>query len=116
MAMMFTESQSLLKIARTLARTTPIAEWTKVQERMRLALNRAWDSRTGTYAYLDRDTHAGSTGTQLANQLGAGIIPLAEFTFEEPARLLIRINQTGKRGRSPPDCGPRHQRRRDDQH
>jgi hypothetical protein len=101
MAMMFSESASLLKIARALSRTTPMADWTKIQERMRLALNRAWDNRTGTYAYLDRDTHAGSAGSSLANQLGAGTIPLAGFQFEDPVRLLIRIHQTGERGRRP---------------
>lgn len=89
-ALLYREIQSLVKIARLLGRTEPVPALLSTAEHIATALETAWDDQAATYRYLDRDSHQSPRSEWLGERTGPGLIPV-DITFEQPARLLVRI-------------------------
>jgi hypothetical protein len=89
-ALLYREIHSLVAIARLLERAEPIPVLLSMAEHILTALESAWDDQAATYRYLDRDSHQSPRGEWLGERTGPGLIPV-DITFEQPARLLVRI-------------------------
>jgi hypothetical protein len=100
MAMLYREGQSLVKIAEPLGRQAEVRLVSKQIERLKSALDEAWNPRTALYRYRDRDTGQSTPGKVLGRLQGSGTIKLKQ-TFEPPVRLLIEVQTRDPAARRP---------------
>lgn len=91
MAMLYRETQALLKMARLLNQLGPVHDLNQRLEKLKAALARSWDEAACTYHYLDRETHTSGAGVPLGSRTGPGVVSLKPAPFDPPARLLVRI-------------------------
>jgi len=90
-SLLYKECQSLLTIARLIERPKEIiAELQEFSQKLRQAIEAAWDAQYATYRYIDYITHQRTTGKLLIEKRGANVIKLKR-KFRNPTRLLIQI-------------------------
>lgn len=99
-AFLFRECQTLIRIARLLNRLEPIPALQALSENLRTAVEIAWNERTASYHYWDRDTHYTTPGQALGERMGPGEIRI-DREFSRPTRLLFRIQPEGEASRRP---------------
>jgi len=87
---LFSEYQSLLKIAESLSIKDSIPEITSRADDICAILNSAWNEEEATYHYWDRDTHNISSHRILSEIQGA-TIPSFQITFDKPVRINFQI-------------------------
>jgi hypothetical protein len=68
-----------------------IDELQATAERLRLAVEIAWDGENSCYQYVDRETHFSAPGRLLAERNGPGILQIGQ-KFDQPVRLVIQIH------------------------
>lgn len=90
-AFLYQECQSLIQMAEVLGFEEPIEELQATAERLRLAVEIAWDGEKNCYQYVDRETHFSSPGRLLAERNGSGILHIYQ-KFDQPVRLVIQIH------------------------
>jgi len=99
-AMLYREAQSLAKMAKQLGQEDEIELVKKQAEKLKTALDEAWNPRTALYRYRDRETGVSTSGKVLGRQSGSGTIKLKQ-TFEPPIRLLIEVQAKDPGGKRP---------------
>jgi hypothetical protein len=99
-AMLYREGQSLVKMAGLLGREAEVRLVKQQIERLKSALDRAWNPRTALYRYLDRETGESTSGKVLGRLQGSGTIKLKQ-TFDPPVRLLIEVQTKDPAARRP---------------
>jgi hypothetical protein len=100
MAMLYREGQSLIKMAGRLGREAEVRLVKQQVERLKTALDEAWNPRTALYRYRDRQTGESAPGKVLGRLQGSGMIKLKQ-TFEPPVRLLIEVQTKDPAARRP---------------
>ncbi len=100
-AFLYQECQCLIQMAKIIGNPAQVADLERDSERLRLAVEIAFDVNRGRYQDVDRDTHFSTHSEPIAERLGPGIIEINR-KFEHPIRPLIHIfseNQTSRRPR-----------------
>ena len=100
MAMLYREGRSLIKMAQQLGREAEVALVHKQLERLKSALDVAWNPRSALYRYRDRETGESTHGKILGRLQGNGTIKLKQ-TFKPPIRLLIEVQTKSPAARRP---------------
>jgi len=97
-AFLYRECSTLVRIARILERSQDVAQLEAVAERLKAAVEAAWNETLASYHDWDRDTHFSTHAENLVESRGSGKIILRR-EFSEPVRLLINIytNETVRR-------------------
>ena len=99
-AFLYKECQSLVKIAEVLGETESIPYLEGAAERLRLAVEIAWNADLCIYQDVDRDTHFSTHGEKLVEQRGPARLQINK-KFEQPVRLLIHIQSEDQSNRRP---------------
>ncbi|MDD2695173.1 MAG: hypothetical protein PHD58_04550 [Anaerolineales bacterium] len=94
-AMLFSEAQALLKIAKLIDVSDGCAEIQTRLEALKDRLEQCWDSNLASYVYWDRDSHRSDPAELLGVRTGSGRIEL-HTAFPSPVRLLINIRSHGE--------------------
>ena len=89
-SLLYQECRALIQIAGILGRPEPVPALQSLADHLALVVENAWDEQTSTYYYWDRDSHQSPAEEWLGERTGPGTIQV-ERTFEQPARLLLRI-------------------------
>jgi len=100
MALLYREGRSLVKMAERLGREAEVRLVSKQIERLKSALDEAWNPRTALYRYRDRETGESTSGKVLGRLQGSGTIKLKQI-FEPPVRLLIEVQTKDPAARRP---------------
>ena len=100
LAMLYREAQSLIQMAGQLGQEDEVELVKKQVERLKSALDEAWNPRTALYHYRDRETGASTSGKVLGRLRGSGTIKLKQ-TFEPPVRLLIEVQAKDPKAKRP---------------
>ncbi len=90
-ALLHRECLILARMARILGREQDLPGLETAAERLRSAVESAWDETASAYFDRDRDTHFSTHGEELAEGRGPGAI-LVQRSFERPVRLQICIH------------------------
>ncbi|NJN44093.1 MAG: hypothetical protein HC806_04745, partial [Anaerolineae bacterium] len=98
-AMLLRDGQSLLKMSRVLERLGAVHDLNQRIEKLTIALSRTWNEKSGSYRYLDRETHASTDGNTIGRRTGPGMVQLSQTQFDDPVRLLVRVYPTGEGAR-----------------
>jgi hypothetical protein len=99
-AMLYRECQALLDMAKALGQEEAQERLQSLAGHLHTAVEAAWDESQASYTYWDRDTHRCMPGELLAQARGPGEIFLGR-AFEDPVRLLVRIQSSGESTRHP---------------
>ena len=99
-AFLYQEAKSLAQIAGILGQLEPITELQSRADHLATALESAWDPEDDCYHDWDRDTHLTPRNEWLGSRQGPGEIILQQ-SFENPVRLLVRIQTSGESTRRP---------------
>jgi len=94
-AMLFQECRSLIRMAMILGRPEVIPGLNSLSDHLQAALESAWEEKDHAYHYLDRNSHACTTGEKLGERTGPGEI-LIQRSFESAVRLVSRIITQGE--------------------
>jgi hypothetical protein len=89
-AFLYRECQVIIRIARLIDKKEPVADLEAFGERLRNAVENAWNEQIGGYLYWDRDSHISNEKTVISDQIGSGITQINQ-TFTNPQRLVFRI-------------------------
>ncbi|MBU0512899.1 MAG: hypothetical protein KJ638_14525 [Chloroflexi bacterium] len=89
-ALLYNEIQILIRMARSTERTGPIPALEALADNLKSAIAASWNDSAAIYQNWDRDTHFSPRGEVLSEQQGNGEL-LLQRQFEQPVRLLIRI-------------------------
>ena len=100
LSMLYSDCLSLIEMARRLNQLEHIPELENSAGRLKTALERCWDERLATYRDVDRDTDLPSTSRLLHESRGPGEIAL-NLRFEQPERLVLRIQSHNEQNRKP---------------
>jgi hypothetical protein len=87
---LYRECQTLIRMAKTLGQPHDQPELEAWSERMRQAVEAAWDEQAAAYFDRDRDSHLTTHPQEAASLKGSGIF-LLHKTFDPPTRLTIDI-------------------------
>ena len=101
LAMLYSEAQALIKMAKRLAR--PEEETALLNASagiLKQALQAAWSPRLGLYLYRDRETGASQPGKLVAKRRGAGNLS-PHTAFEQPTRLMIEVQTKNPAAKRP---------------
>jgi hypothetical protein len=90
-AFLYRECQCLIQMATLLGENDVLPALQASAERLRLAVEIAWDSVSSCYLDVDRDTHFSTRGELLGKQTGPGTL-WVNRKFDQPVRLLIQIH------------------------
>ncbi len=90
-AFLYQECQSLIQMAELLGSEAAIEALQATAERLRLAVEIAWDGEKSSYQYVDRETHFSAPGRLLAEGNGSGILHI-DAKFAQAVRLVIQIH------------------------
>ena len=90
-AFLYREARSLEQMAAVLGRDEAGAGMQTIAERMKAAVETAWDDQAASYLDWDRDTHCSTHGELLLSGAGSPTLPV-ERSFEQPVRLLIDVH------------------------
>jgi len=99
-AFLYKECCTLLKMAELISRSEGVTELKAYSNRLRSALDAAWDPQGRIYRYIDRDSHLCSRGEMIVQSKGAGVIPI-QRSFDKPVRLHVRIDAQSEMTRHP---------------
>jgi hypothetical protein len=99
-AMLCRETQALALIASVLDQPDKCKKWEMESRRVSLLAEECWDKEEARYHWRDRDTHQSPAGKLIRTRRGPGTIALAR-KFQQPVRLLIRIELVGEATRRP---------------
>lgn len=94
-ALLYQECLCMAKMAPICDDVASVARYNALAEKLRQRLDEMWDEATQRYVYQDRDSHLNPAARVLCHHRGSGKIILHE-RFEEPARLLVRIQTSGE--------------------
>jgi hypothetical protein len=94
-AFLYRECQALIQMAQLLDRREPLPALQSLADNLRLAVESAWDSRTASYHYWDRDAHSIPREEVIARGAGSGII-LVGRDFQHPVRVVLRVLSGGE--------------------
>ncbi len=100
MAMLYREAQSLILMAEQLGREDEVRLVKNQTERLKSALDGAWNPRTALYRYSDRETGESTASKVLARRQGSGTIKLKQ-TFDPPVRLMVEVQTENTRAKRP---------------
>ena len=89
-ALLFREIKSLIQIARLVQQTDEIPDLETAAEKLRTAVEIAWDGKNSTYQYWDRDSHYCTSGVELGTRQGPGDIQIQK-DYPQPVRLLVKV-------------------------
>jgi hypothetical protein len=95
---LYRECQSLLQIGELLDPGRPLPEIQALAENLRMAVESAWDTRTSSYHYWDRDVHSIPRPARIARSRGNGLILIGR-DFAQPARLVLRVRSSSEKTR-----------------
>lgn len=97
-ALLHRECLTLARMARVLGREQDLPGLETAAERLKSAVESAWNETASAYFDRDRDTHFSTHGEELASGRGSGTI-LVQRSFEHPVRLqiLIQTDETLRR-------------------
>lgn len=90
-AFLYQECQCLKQIATVLGVTEELPGLENTAERLRLAVEIAWDPERCSYHDVDRDSHFSTRKESLGEHNGSGVL-WVNRKFEQPVRLLIHID------------------------
>ncbi len=99
-AMLYHECRSLIHIAEAIGKSDAIPLLDGYCDTLKTALSASWNEDASTYMYRDRDTHQSPRVEKLGERSGPGTISLHR-TFDQAARLLVRIHAGGEDTRKP---------------
>jgi len=99
-ALLCREAHALAHIAEVLDLPKDRINWEMESDHLRLLTEDCWDASAVFYHMRDRDTHLSPVGKLLGTQRGAGTLPLHK-SFQQPVRLLIRLELRGETTRRP---------------
>jgi hypothetical protein len=100
MAMLYREAQVLQRMAEQLGQEDELRLVEKQAERLKSALDEAWNPRTALYCYRDCETGESTPGKVLGRLQGSGAIKVKQ-TFEPPVRLLIEVQTKSPAAKRP---------------
>ncbi|UCF27204.1 MAG: hypothetical protein JSW42_11235, partial [Chloroflexota bacterium] len=89
-ALLYRESQSIIRIAKLINVIEPVVTLESMGEKLRLAVENAWDENINSYFYWDRDSHITTGKNVIGEQTGSGITQLDQ-NFSSPQRLVFRV-------------------------
>jgi hypothetical protein len=89
-AFLFREIKSLIQMAQLLQQTDEIPALESAAEKLRTAIEVAWDEKNSTYQYWDRDSHFCTSRVELGTRQGPGDIQLLA-DYPQPVRLLVKV-------------------------
>jgi hypothetical protein len=89
-AFLYRECQTLIRMANLLNRPEITPSLLALMDNLRLAVEISWDKSSWMYHYWDRDSHYSPNEELLGERLGSGDL-LVQRSFDQPVRLLIRI-------------------------
>lgn len=89
-SLLYRESQTLMEIARTIGNDADLERLQETAERLKQAVESAWDETTACYLDWDRDTHQSAHGALLLEGSGSGNFVL-RTDYEIPIRLIIEV-------------------------
>jgi hypothetical protein len=89
-AYLYRECDCLIQMANLVGQTQLIPELSALKERMRGAVESAWDETLSCYMDVDRDTHYSTRREFLGRNYGTGTISL-QRSFVHPIRIHLRI-------------------------
>ena len=89
-AMMYSEAQSLIQMAKRLNKNNEIALLEAQADKLKISVEAAWDARVALYSYRDRVTKICQAGKLIAKHKGPGNMR-PKLEFEQPVRLLIEV-------------------------
>jgi len=92
-AYLYRECGAVTRMAEILARKESITALQAFSENVRSAVEASWDAAAASYRYWDRDAHHSDAARFLGERVGAGEVSV-ERAFENPARLLIRVENS----------------------
>ena len=90
-AFLYHECQCLIQIAGLLEKNEPLSELQVISERLRLAVEIAWDAERASYLDVDRDTHFSTKSEKLGEVTEPGSFWINK-KFDQPVRLLIHTH------------------------
>ncbi len=89
-AFLYNEIRILIKIARILEETGPIAALVAIADNLRSAVDASWNSTLSTHLNWDRESHFSPQGILLSSWEGPGEIRI-DHKFDTPVRLSISV-------------------------
>ncbi len=89
-ALLYRECITLARMARVLGRNEAAAGMETIAQRLKQAVDAAWDESAASYFDWDRDTHYSTHGELLIEGHGPGKRVL-KHDFEHPVRLLVNV-------------------------
>jgi hypothetical protein len=99
-AFLYHECQCLIQMATLLGKNEILPELQGSAERLRLAVEIAWDSSSGSYLDVDRDTHFSTKGELVGKQVGSGVL-WVNRKFDQAVRVLVYIHSADGINRHP---------------
>ena len=90
---LYRECQCLIQMAGLLEKIELIPELQVISERLRLAVEIAWDAERGSYLGVDRDTHFTTKSEKLGELAGPGTL-IINRKFDQPVRLLVHTRSS----------------------
>ena len=89
-AFLYQECQVLIRIAKLIDMTDPVSNLETYADKLRIAVEEAWDETISSYTYWDRDSHKRTNKILICEQCGSGVIQINQ-DFSQPQRLVFRI-------------------------
>jgi hypothetical protein len=89
-AFLYREIKTLIQIAHVVQQTDEIPALETAAEKLRTAIEVAWNGKNPTYQYWDRDSHFCTSGVELGSRQGPGEIQTEE-NYPQPVRLLVKV-------------------------
>ena len=89
-AFLYQECQVIIRIAKLISKIEPVPALEAIGEKLRVAVEDAWNEQISGYTYWDRDSHVSTEKMVICEQTGSGIIQINQ-AFSHPQRLVFRI-------------------------